>query len=132
MGGGGIFRTCPDRPCGPPSLLYNEYRVFPGGKERTGRDAEPSPSSSAVGHKRVELYLYPPTGRMACTEPQCLYKGPLYLLTFRATQNVTSSLPPSSTCLNSPDLSFLTLSRKRVSNFNYAGLPASGIFNDIR
>jgi len=30
--GGEIFRTCPDRPWGPPSLLYNEYRVFPGGK----------------------------------------------------------------------------------------------------
>jgi hypothetical protein len=27
-----IFRTRPDRPLGPPSLLYNGYRVFPGGK----------------------------------------------------------------------------------------------------
>ena len=25
--GGEIFRTCPDRPCGSPSLLYNGYRV---------------------------------------------------------------------------------------------------------
>jgi len=41
-GGGEIFRTCPDRPWGPPSLLYNGYRVFPGGKERPGRDADPS------------------------------------------------------------------------------------------
>jgi hypothetical protein len=31
-GGGEIFRTGPDRPWGPPSLLYNGYRVFPGGK----------------------------------------------------------------------------------------------------
>jgi hypothetical protein len=30
--GGGIFRTRPDRPWGPPSLLYNGYRVFSGGK----------------------------------------------------------------------------------------------------
>ena len=30
--GGEIFRTCPDRPCGLPSLLYNGYRVFPGVK----------------------------------------------------------------------------------------------------
>jgi hypothetical protein len=30
--GGEIFRTHPDRPWGPPSLLYNGYRVFPGGK----------------------------------------------------------------------------------------------------
>jgi len=40
---GEIFRTCPDRPWGPPSLLYNRYRVFPGGEERPGRDADPSP-----------------------------------------------------------------------------------------
>ena len=46
--GGEIFRTCPDRPWGPPSHLYNDYRVFPGVKERPGRDADPSPPSSAV------------------------------------------------------------------------------------
>ena len=57
-----IFRTCPDRPWCPPSLLYNGYRVFPGSKERPGRDADPSPISSAVGHERVELYLYSPYG----------------------------------------------------------------------
>jgi len=27
---------------GPPSLLYNRYRVFPRGKERKGREADPS------------------------------------------------------------------------------------------
>ena len=47
-GGGEIFRTCPDRPLGPPSLVYNGYRVFSGGEERPGRDANPSPPSSAV------------------------------------------------------------------------------------
>ena len=31
-GGGEIFLTRPDRPWCPPSLLYNGYRVFPGGK----------------------------------------------------------------------------------------------------
>ena len=31
-GGGEIFRTSPDLPFDPPSLLYNGYRVFPGGK----------------------------------------------------------------------------------------------------
>jgi hypothetical protein len=49
------------------------------GKERLGRDADPSPPSSAVGHERVELYLSSPMGRRACTEPQCLYKGDLYV-----------------------------------------------------
>ena len=29
---GEIFHIRPDRPWGPPSLLYNRYRVFPGGK----------------------------------------------------------------------------------------------------
>jgi hypothetical protein len=32
---GGLWietRTCPDRPWGPPSLLYIGYQVFPGGK----------------------------------------------------------------------------------------------------
>jgi hypothetical protein len=28
---------------GPPSPLYNEYRVFPGSKKRLGLDADPSP-----------------------------------------------------------------------------------------
>ena len=45
---GEIFRTCPDRPWGPPILLYNGYRVFPEGKERPRRDADPSIPSSAV------------------------------------------------------------------------------------
>jgi hypothetical protein len=31
-----IFRTYPDRPRGPPSLLYNGYRVFPGGRGGQG------------------------------------------------------------------------------------------------
>jgi hypothetical protein len=47
-GGGEISRTCPDRPWSPPSFLYNGYRVFPGTKERPGRDPNPSPPSSAV------------------------------------------------------------------------------------
>ena len=33
---GEIFRTYPDRLQGPPSLLYNGYRVFPGGKGDRG------------------------------------------------------------------------------------------------
>jgi hypothetical protein len=37
----------PDRSGGPPSLLYNGYRVFPGGRVRPGRAADHSPPSSA-------------------------------------------------------------------------------------
>jgi hypothetical protein len=49
-------------PGGTSSLLYSGYRVFPGGKERPGRDADPSLPSSAVVHERVEVYLYSPNG----------------------------------------------------------------------
>jgi hypothetical protein len=38
-------------PGGPPSFLYNGYRVFPGGNERPGREADPSPPSNAVVKK---------------------------------------------------------------------------------
>ena len=75
-GGREIFRTCPYRPWGPLTFLYSWYRVFPGGKERSGHDADPSPPSSAVVMKG---YSTPPVGRTACTEPQCMYKGALYL-----------------------------------------------------
>ena len=47
-GGNEIFRTCPDRPWGPHSLLYNGYRIFPGGKLRPEPDADHSPPSSAA------------------------------------------------------------------------------------
>ena len=43
---GEIF-CCPDWPWGPPSLLYNGYRVFPGGKVWPGHDHSP-PSSATV------------------------------------------------------------------------------------
>jgi hypothetical protein len=84
-GGGEIFHTRPDRPWGPPSLLYNGYRVFPGGKERLGCDADPSTPSSAVVKKGHSYTSTPPMGHMACTKPQCLYKGALYLLLFSTT-----------------------------------------------
>jgi hypothetical protein len=47
LGEGEIFLACSDRSWGPPSLLYNGYRVFLGGRKRPGRDADPSPPSSA-------------------------------------------------------------------------------------
>jgi hypothetical protein len=85
-GGGEIFRTCPDRPWGPSSLLYNGYRVFLGGKERPGRDADLSPPSTYVVMKEYRYTSTPPVGRTACTEPQCLYKGDLYLYTVSGTE----------------------------------------------
>jgi hypothetical protein len=42
-GGDEIFRTCPDWPWGPPSLLYNGYRVFPRVKNGQGMTLTPHP-----------------------------------------------------------------------------------------
>ena len=75
LGGREIFRTCPDRSWGPPSLLYKGYRIFPGGKKRPGRDADPSPPSSAVGHERVELYLYSSYGPYGLYRASVSVKG---------------------------------------------------------
>jgi hypothetical protein len=58
-GRGEIFRTRPDRPWGPPSRLYNGYRVFPGGKAAGAWCWPPTPFYRR-GQESVELYLYPP------------------------------------------------------------------------
>jgi hypothetical protein len=47
---------------GPPSLLYNGYRVFPGGKAGPGRGVNHPPSFSTEVKERVELYLYSTSG----------------------------------------------------------------------
>jgi hypothetical protein len=53
-----IFHTRPDRPWGPPSLLYNGYRVpFPRVKQ-PGRGVVHPPPCSAEVKERVELYIY--------------------------------------------------------------------------
>ena len=75
---------------GPTSLMYNESRVFPGGKERPGCEADPSPLLVPWSRKiraipllpllavrpvqslsayTVELYLYSPNG------PSGLYRA---------------------------------------------------------
>jgi hypothetical protein len=61
-GGGEIFRTRPDRPWVPSSLLYNGHRVsFPWVK-RPGHGVHHPPPSKAEVKERVELYLYFPSG----------------------------------------------------------------------
>jgi hypothetical protein len=60
------FSARPYRPWGPHSPLYNVYRVFPGGKVLPGRDADPSPPSSAVV---LEEWSYTSTPLWATTGP---------------------------------------------------------------
>jgi hypothetical protein len=60
-GGGEICRTCPDRPWGPPSLLYNGTGSFAGVKSGQGAALTPHPLL-VRGYERVELYLYSPYG----------------------------------------------------------------------
>jgi len=57
--GGEIFRTYRDRPWGPPSLLYNGYRVFPRSKERPGRDADHHPLLVPWSRKNSAIPLLP-------------------------------------------------------------------------
>ena len=65
-GGEEVFHTCPDRPWGPRSLVNNGYRVFPGGKVRSGRAADHSPLSSAPV---MEEYSYTYTQPLGHTGP---------------------------------------------------------------
>ena len=94
------FSARPGWPWGPPSLLYNGYRIFPGGKVRPGRAADHSPPSSAEVFGRVELYLYPPLGHnRACNGvtlllPFCLgiwntIRRKTMTVTLNGMQNVT-------------------------------------------
>ena len=75
--------------------------------ERPGRDADPSPPSSAVVMKGQSYTSSAPTGRTACTEPQCLYKGAPYL-TSVPVQGCT--LPYLSACTR-VHFTFFTLQR---------------------
>jgi hypothetical protein len=55
-----IFRSCPNRPRDPLSLLCNGYRVIPGGKAAGAWRYHPSPSRAEV-KERVDLYSYSPS-----------------------------------------------------------------------
>jgi len=58
---GEISRTHPYWPWRPPSLLCNGYHAFPRIKQ-PGSGVDHPPPSSAEVKKRVELYLYSPSG----------------------------------------------------------------------
>ena len=55
---------------------------FPGVKSGRGVTLTPQPLLVPLVMKEYSYTSTPPTGRTACTEPQCLYKGDLYLLPY--------------------------------------------------
>jgi hypothetical protein len=80
--GGKIFCTCPDRPWGPPSLLYNGYRVFPRGSKRLGHDTDPStPSSTEVWKQSRAIPVLSIRAFVACKKGET-YLHYTYLHTF--------------------------------------------------
>jgi len=82
---GEFFRTSPDRSWGPPSLLYNGYRVFPGGRVLPGRDADPSPPSAERESRAIPLLSL--RAFVACERVK-----PTYLPTYQTLHFVRSSL----------------------------------------
>ena len=80
-GGGKTLRPRPDRPWGPPSLIYNGYRVFPGGKA-TGTWLWPSIASSAEVKEIIELYIWGKT--TWCSLAVCLLATAILLYMFRS------------------------------------------------
>ena len=101
--GGEIFRTCPGWPWGPPNLLYNWYRFFPGGKERPGRKAEPSPLLLSWSRKSTAIPLLslwavrPVQSLSACTVQLYLYSHYVPYGLYRASVPVQysyTSTPP--------------------------------------
>jgi len=71
--GGVRFTARPDRPWGPPSLLYNGYRVFPGGKVRLGYAADHLPPSSAVVMEEYSYTSTHPLGHNRACNGNILY-----------------------------------------------------------
>ena len=67
-----IFRTRPDRPWGPTSLLYNGYWAFPGVK-RPGREVDNPPYLAPMLKKEKSYTNNPPLG------PHGLFKGEISL-----------------------------------------------------
>jgi hypothetical protein len=66
--GGEFFRTCQDQRWGPPSLLYDGYRVCVLGEKWLGRGVDHPPTSSAKVKERVELCVYLSLGmHVACS-----------------------------------------------------------------
>jgi hypothetical protein len=88
-GGGKIFRTCPYRPWGPPSFLDKGYRVFPGGKKRPGREADPHPFLVPWSRKGRAIPLLPLS---ACTRVHFTFTFTSFYYTISPSQDYEYNL----------------------------------------
>jgi len=91
------------------SVLYKRYCVFPGNKERPGRDADLKPPSSAVVKKEWSYTSTPRMCRTACTEPQYLYNCALYLYLYLYSPYVSYGLYRASVPVQRCTLPYLYL-----------------------
>jgi hypothetical protein len=83
-GGGEIFRTHPDRPWGPLSLLYDKYRVFPG-VIRPGRGVDHPPHLALRLKKEYSHTSTPPLNLRG------LLEGKLYLYLYHIKRKIKQS-----------------------------------------
>ena len=115
---GEIFCTCPERPWSPPCLLYNGCRGFPGSKERSGRDADPSTLLVPWSRKSTAIPLLPlwavrPVQSLsACTVQLYPYSpyGPygLYRSSVPVQYSYTSTPPMGRTACTDPQCLYST------------------------
>ena len=89
-GGGEIFRTRPNRPWDPPSLVYNVYRVFPRGRVPGAWCWPPTPTSAPRSWKRRAIPLLTLWAFVAC------YRESRYIL-YIYTPHVDNNNCPSKT-----------------------------------
>ena len=123
-------------PGGPPTLPYNGYPVFPGGKERPGRDADPSPPSSAVGHERVELYLYYPLWAVrlvqslsACTRVTFTFTLYIYTLNTLVIFHTPYPLHTFTISITNNNFNILTDANLTIANRTAAGINYNELYD---
>jgi hypothetical protein len=77
-----ILNIFPDRPCGPPSLLLNEYGVFPRGLSGQGVALTNHPQLKSWLKKEKSYTSTPHLGLVACYRVTFTFYFTLYIFTY--------------------------------------------------
>jgi len=109
-----FFRTCRDRPWGPPRHSCTMGTGSIPGLKRPGRGVDHPPPSSAEVKERVELYLYSPSGP---SWPVIGWPLPLYCF-FTMICVLLFVLTLLQHAAASPHWLFTFLTNFKISNFN--------------